>query len=98
VRAPEPVHGKTSVLQHNGTHPLFAGMPHTFEVMRYHSLVLESLDDTPLDCLATTSDGQVMALAHRELPLTGVQFHPESILTEHGLQLLRNWIDSIKSD
>jgi len=94
VKAKIPMHGKTTEIRHNG-HPLFANIPKRFTVMRYHSLLLESLDDTPLECLAKTDDGEIMALAHRTLPLLGVQFHPESILTEHGLQLLKNWVNTI---
>ncbi len=92
VQAALPMHGKTTEISHNG-HPLFAGLPERFSVMRYHSLLLESLDHTPLECIARTDTGEIMALAHRELPLLGVQFHPESILTEHGLALLRNWVN-----
>jgi len=91
VRSPEPVHGKTSRVRHDGS-PLFEGIPEAFRVMRYHSLELASLESTPLACLAATSDGTIMALKHRHLPLYGVQFHPESILSEHGLTLLRNWV------
>lgn len=94
VKAKIPMHGKTTEIRHNG-HPLFEGIPERFTVMRYHSLLLESLDGTPLECLAKTDEGEIMALAHRTLPLLGVQFHPESILTEHGLQLLKNWIKTI---
>jgi anthranilate synthase/aminodeoxychorismate synthase-like glutamine amidotransferase len=89
-RARVPVHGKTSVLEHDG-HALFAGLPRRFSVMRYHSLLLDSLDNTPLEPLAYTADGELMALAHRELPLYGVQFHPESVLTQYGLEIIRNW-------
>lgn len=92
VHAPLPVHGKTTRIRHDGGHPLFDGIPLEFNVMRYHSLLLESLDATPLQPLAHTETGEIMALAHRELPLAGVQFHPESILTEHGLPLLKNWL------
>ena len=91
VKAKVPMHGKTTDIGHNG-HSLFQGIPTPFTVMRYHSLLLESLDDTPLECLATTGDGEIMALAHRTLPLLGVQFHPESVLTEYGLPLLKNWV------
>lgn len=91
VRAAVPVHGKTSLIRHDG-HPLFAGMPLEMTVMRYHSLLLQSLEGTPLQVLAKTPEGEIMALAHRTLPLYGVQFHPESILTEFGLLLLQNWL------
>lgn len=94
VKAKLPMHGKTTEIKHNG-HPLFAGISERLRVMRYHSLLLESLDDTPLECLATTDEGEIMALTHRDLPLLGVQFHPESILTEHGLQLLKNWVKMV---
>lgn len=91
-----PMHGKTSTIHHAG-HWLFKGIPKHFTVMRYHSLLLESLDHLPLDCLASSPTGEIMALAHSKLPLIGVQFHPESILTEHGLQLLSNWVLSIQN-
>mgnify|MGYP001407059071 CR=1 FL=1 len=94
VKARLPVHGKTSPVQHSG-HPLFRGIPTPFSVMRYHSLLLDSLEGTPLRCIAHTAEGEIMALAHETLPLTGVQFHPESILTEYGLKLLRNWVEEL---
>lgn len=97
VKASVPMHGKTTQIRHNG-HPLFRDIPERFSVMRYHSLLLESLDDTPLECIAATDDGEIMALAHRHLPITGVQFHPESILTAHGLQLLKNWVEMQNGD
>lgn len=91
VKAKIPMHGKTTVVRHDG-HPLFAGIPERFTVMRYHSLLLESLENTPLDCIARTDDGEIMALTHRSLPILGVQFHPESVLTEYGLRMLKNWV------
>lgn len=94
VKAKIPMHGKTTGIRHNN-HPLFKNIPPQFTVMRYHSLLLESLDDTSLECLAETADGEIMALAHRTLPLMGVQFHPESILTEYGLQILKNWVSML---
>ena len=96
VKAAVPMHGKTSLIQHNG-HRLFKDIPTPFTVMRYHSLLLQSLDETALECLATTATGEIMALAHQTLPLFGVQFHPESILSEHGLLLLRNWVDFLRA-
>jgi anthranilate synthase/aminodeoxychorismate synthase-like glutamine amidotransferase len=95
VKAKVPMHGKTTEIRHNG-HPLFTDIPQQFNVMRYHSLLLESLEGTPLQCLAKTDDGEIMALAHQTLPLMGVQFHPESILTEHGLQMLKNWVGMLR--
>jgi anthranilate synthase/aminodeoxychorismate synthase-like glutamine amidotransferase len=92
VRAPQPRHGKTSVLEHNGS-ALFDQLPPAFRVMRYHSLVLEHLDGTPLRPTAySTDDHALMAFEHPALPLWGVQFHPESVLTEHGEALLANWL------
>ena len=90
-KAKLPVHGKTSILFHKG-HLLFSGLPDQFEVMRYHSLILDDFLDTPILPIAETADGEIMAITHRRLPLLGVQFHPESILTAHGLEMLQNWL------
>jgi anthranilate synthase/aminodeoxychorismate synthase-like glutamine amidotransferase len=90
VRAADVVHGKKSVVRHAG-HALFSGFEPSFEVGRYHSLAATGLV-APLEAIAE-SDGIVMALAHREAPLWGVQFHPESILTTHGQRLLGNVLD-----
>jgi anthranilate synthase/aminodeoxychorismate synthase-like glutamine amidotransferase len=92
VRAPEIMHGKTSEVHHTGR-GVFADLPSPLVATRYHSLVVDAAS-VP-DCLevtAETADGIVMGLRHRDLPVEGVQFHPESILTEHGHQLLRNWL------
>ncbi|MFA5844370.1 MAG: anthranilate phosphoribosyltransferase [Coriobacteriia bacterium] len=93
VRAPVPVHGKTADVLHDGT-GLFSGMPRPFTATRYHSLVVESgsVPDV-LEVIARTADGLVMALRHHELPIFGVQFHPESILTPEGAVLLRNFLE-----
>ena len=90
-RALAPVHGKTSCIYHQG-HPLFAGLPSRFHVMRYHSLILEDLPENDLEAIAWTESGEIMALTHKSLDLTGIQFHPESILTEYGLEMLENWL------
>lgn len=92
VRAPRPRHGKTSPIHHDGT-GLFTGLPSPFDATRYHSLIVEreGLPDA-LEVAATTADDEVMALRHREWPVWGVQFHPESVLTEHGHALLRNFL------
>ncbi len=93
VRAPEPMHGKLSDVTHTGT-GVFRGLPSPFASTRYHSLTIER--DTLPDCLeitAETADGVIMGLAHRELPLHGVQFHPESIASEHGHKLLENFLE-----
>ena len=97
VKAALPMHGKTSEIQHRGGHPLFADIPQRFGVMRYHSLLLHSLDGCPLAVLAATDEGEIMALAHHSLPLVGVQFHPESVLTQHGLQLVDNWVRMVRN-
>ena len=92
-RAPEPVHGKPVEITHDGR-SIFKGLPEKFNAGRYHSLIVER-EGIP-DCLeisAESPDGLVMALRHRELPIEGVQFHPESILTEHGNQMLANFLD-----
>ena len=96
TKAQLPMHGKTSTIQHQG-HPLFKNLAPSFDVMRYHSLIIENIEETPLNILAQTADGEIMALAHQSLPVYGLQFHPESILTEHGLELLQNWLDLIES-
>ncbi|MFM8490121.1 MAG: glutamine amidotransferase-related protein, partial [Bacteroidota bacterium] len=66
-----------------------------FQAMRYHSLLLQSLEDTPLQCIARTDLNEIMALEHASLPLLGIQYHPESILTEQGLAMIRNWVRSV---
>jgi anthranilate synthase/aminodeoxychorismate synthase-like glutamine amidotransferase len=90
VRGPAVVHGKTSLVHHDGD-GVYAGLPSPFEAMRYHSLVVEraSVPDE-LNVTAFTDDDDVMGLRHRELPIEGVQFHPESILTADGPALLAN--------
>ena len=92
VRAPMVMHGKLSAIHHRGA-GVFAGLPAPFQATRYHSLIVRR-DDLP-DCLevtAWTEDGLVMGLRHREYPVEGVQFHPESIMTEAGKDLLRNFL------
>jgi len=99
VRAKTIMHGKTSRIRHTGK-GVFAGLPDGYEATRYHSLVVSQ--DTLPDCLEVTAwtdheDGsidEIMGLRHREHPVQGVQFHPESILTEHGHALLKNFLDS----
>lgn len=92
VRAGELLHGKTSMVYHTGR-GAFDGLPSPFEAVRYHSLVVER-DTTPLelDITAQTSNGLIMGLKHQEHPVEGVQFHPESILTECGSQLMANFL------
>ena len=97
VRAPAPVHGKVWEVNHRGS-DVFAGLPDPFRATRYHSLVVprESLPEELEATAWTAGDGLVMGLAHRELPIWGVQFHPESIASEHGHRLLANFLDTVK--
>lgn len=93
VRCHEIVHGKMGTMHHEGK-GVFAGLPSPFLATRYHSLVVER--DTLPDCLEVTAwlaDGTIMGLRHKSLPIEGVQFHPESIASEHGHQILRNFLD-----
>jgi anthranilate synthase/aminodeoxychorismate synthase-like glutamine amidotransferase len=94
VRAERLMHGKTSPILHRGE-GVFRGLPSPFEATRYHSLVIrrETLPDC-LEVTAETEQGEIMGVRHRELPVEGVQFHPESVLTEHGKELLRNFVRS----
>ncbi len=93
VRAPMLMHGKTSEVVHDGK-TIFAGIPSTMTCTRYHSLIVAE-DGLPeeLEISARTSDGEtIMGLRHRELPIEGVQFHPESVLTTHGKQIIKNFL------
>ncbi|WP_282057719.1 anthranilate synthase component II [Lentibacter algarum] len=96
VRCHEIVHGKRGTIHHEGK-SVFADLPSPFEATRYHSLVVEreSLPDC-LEVTAELSDGTIMGLAHRELPIHGVQFHPESIRSEHGHKMLKTFLDMAK--
>lgn len=96
VRADDIVHGKMGRMHHDGT-GLFAGLPTPFEATRYHSLVVDrdSLPDA-LRITAALEDGTIMGLQHRELPMHGVQFHPESIRSEHGHALLQNFLNTLQ--
>ncbi len=93
IRADKLMHGKTSLVNHRGQ-GVFQGLPTPLEATRYHSLVVERA--TLPDCLEITAesdDGEIMGLRHRSWPLEGVQFHPESVLTEHGKQMVRNFLE-----
>lgn len=94
INARMPVHGKTSRVTQLGQHLLFKNLPAQFDVMRYHSLILEDLTGTPLTCIAQTDNGEIMAFAHNQLPIIGLQFHPESVLTPYGKEMLCNWAKS----
>jgi anthranilate synthase/aminodeoxychorismate synthase-like glutamine amidotransferase len=93
VRAGRLMHGKTSPILHRGT-SLLKGMPSPFDAIRYHSLLVEraSLPDV-LTITAETAEGEIMGLQHKTLPVHGVQFHPESILTQDGKRILQNFLD-----
>ena len=92
INAPHPMHGKTSEIHHDGL-GIFAGLPNPFTATRYHSLVVSPESIPPeLMVTATSSDGVIMGLRHRELPIEGVQFHPESVLTTSGPALLHNFL------
>lgn len=95
THAPELMHGKTSEVLHHGQN-VFAGLPSPFKATRYHSLAAVSASiPAELEVTATTESGVIMGLAHRTAPLYGVQFHPESVLTEGGYQMLGNWLESL---
>ncbi len=86
------MHGKTSPIRHTAN-DLFSGIPSPFEGMRYHSLIVCEPVPACLQVTATTAEGEIMGLKHRDYPTFGVQFHPESILTQHGKQLLKNFLE-----
>lgn len=93
IRAPQPVHGKTDMITHKGA-GLFKGIPSPLKATRYHSLIVEK-STLPADLMVTAenSEGLIMALQHKTLPIHGVQFHPESIVSEHGHAMLKNFVD-----
>jgi anthranilate synthase component 2 len=96
IHAKQLMHGKTSQIHHHGN-SVFTGLPSPFTATRYHSLVIER--ETMPDCLeitAWTDDGEIMGVRHKTLPVHGVQFHPESILTEHGHAMLKNFLEGAK--
>ncbi len=84
-----PMHGKTSLCYH-AQHAIFSGLPQPFIAMRYHSLLLKNPPST-LQTIAHTATNEIMAIAHTSLPIVGLQFHPESILTKNGIKMLQNW-------
>ena len=95
IRAPRLMHGKTSLIEHDGK-AIYANVPSPFEATRYHSLIVE--ETTMPDCLevtARTREGEYMGIRHREARVEGVQFHPESILTEYGSKLVSNWLGGL---
>lgn len=97
VRAERLMHGKTSPIEHRGQ-GIFAGLPNPFVATRYHSLLIapESVPDC-LEVTAKTQEGEIMGVRHKELQVEGVQFHPESILTESGMNLMKNWLSRLSN-
>jgi para-aminobenzoate synthetase component II len=91
ARAKRPMHGDSSTILHEGT-DVFHGLPQRFSAGRYHSLIVNPRKASPLNVTARSEDGEVMGLAHKTHPTFGVQFHPESILTEHGYDIFRNFL------
>lgn len=92
VRAPLPCHGRTSFIEHNSDE-LFMGLPNPLEGARYHSLIVELAANSPLEITARTEDDDIiMGVKHRELPVYGLQFHPESVLTPYGVDIIRNFL------
>jgi anthranilate synthase/aminodeoxychorismate synthase-like glutamine amidotransferase len=96
IRAGRLMHGKTSPIEHDGK-TIFDGLPSPFDATRYHSLIVER-ESLPscLEVSAQTPEGEIMGLRHRELDVEGVQFHPESILTEQGMKLIGNWLEALR--
>ena len=90
MRARRPVHGKASLISHTGE-GIFSGLPTPLRAGRYHSLISEIPQNSPLAITATSEDGAIMGFAHQDYPTYGVQFHPESILTEHGMEMIENF-------
>lgn len=93
VKATIPMHGKTSKICCK-KHQCYEGIPKEHEVIRYNSLLVENIKG-PLEIIAETTTGEVMAIAHKELPIWGLQYHPEAALSEYGLETLKNWVDTL---
>ncbi|MCW3124783.1 MAG: anthranilate synthase, component [Bacteroidetes bacterium] len=94
VSALKPMHGKTSIMKHTD-HKIFEGIAAETEIMRYHSLALEYVLEDHLKVIADTAEGEIMGIAHTEKKIIGLQFHPESVLTPYGLQMIKNWYNYI---
>jgi anthranilate synthase/aminodeoxychorismate synthase-like glutamine amidotransferase len=98
VRAGQPMHGKTSMIHHRGS-GIFHGLPDPFRATRYHSLVIAPASVPPeLEVIATSEDGEIMAVRHARYPVHGVQFHPESVLTEHGYRLVDHFLHGVPAE
>lgn len=98
IQANYPMHGKMDLLNFDQTHPLFSKIKPPLQVCRYHSLIVDQIQNSPLKLIATSDQNEPMAIAHKSLPIWGVQFHPEAILTPQGIQLINNWLSCIKSN
>lgn len=96
VQNDKPLHGKATEIKQNNSSILFKNIDPTFEVGRYHSWSIELKQDSILNAIASTESGEVMAIKHNKLPIHGVQFHPESILTPTGRTMINNWVESIE--
>ena len=94
THANQPMHGKVSTIVHDAK-GIYKGLPASFDVCRYHSLVLKNIAGTSLIQNAETLDHECMGFYHQDLPIAGMQYHPEAIMTEHGLKLLKNWLHSL---
>ncbi|MCH7411516.1 aminodeoxychorismate/anthranilate synthase component II [Belliella sp. DSM 111904] len=92
VKGLSPVHGKVHKVFKKTDHPIFQHIPKEFEVTRYHSLILQNLPSC-IETLLTTDQEEIMAIAHRDLPIVGIQYHPEAHLTQYGYQLIKNWVE-----
>nr|WP_246203006.1 gamma-glutamyl-gamma-aminobutyrate hydrolase family protein [Fulvivirga lutimaris] len=92
IKAPQPRHGKITSVNHSND-VIFNEIPEHFNAVQYNSLILENKYNTNINIIATANNGQIMAVKHNNLPIWGLQFHPEAALTEHGLQMLKNWVD-----
>jgi len=95
AKAIQPMHGKVSSISHTSD-GIYSAIPNPLNVCRYHSLILKNLDTTDLIITAETKEKECMGFQHKLLPLTGIQYHPEAILTEHGLKLLQNWLHLVR--
>jgi anthranilate synthase component 2 len=91
VKSPFPIHGKVHQVKKSKPHFLTDSLPDQFNVTRYHSLQLEDLPES-LEVILETESGEIMAMAHRELPILGIQYHPEAFLTEYGLEIVKEWV------
>ncbi|MEQ8478409.1 aminodeoxychorismate/anthranilate synthase component II [Fulvivirga sp.] len=92
IKAPHPRHGKITSISHLED-DIFKNIPEIFNAVQYNSLILDNRPNANIDIIATANNGQVMAIKHNKLPVWGLQFHPEAALTEHGLRMLKNWVD-----